>query len=123
MRRNVKDVPRGLTYSLTKAASFAKHNMRENNNNQFRPEQQDMCTDIRRNIDSWNAVLMEEVIFYDKEDGTTTCAIVDIYIENIGVCYRLNGVIHKSNRMEAHDWEQKLYLEQLGYMVIDVDTS
>lgn len=98
--------------------------MRENNNNQYRPEQQDMCSDIRHQSDfsEW-AITMEHMIPYDKENGERTCAIVDIFIDEICVCYRLNGEIHyTSDRQIQHDWEQKLYLEQLGYMVIDVDT-
>jgi len=107
---------------MSKSASFAKHYMRVNNNNQYRPEQQDMCSDIRKQFPEYS-VLMEEMIPYDKENGERTCAIVDICIVELGVCYRLNGEIHyASDRQIEHDWEQKLYLEQLGYMVIDVDT-
>jgi hypothetical protein len=97
--------------------------MRENRNNQYRPEQQDMCSDIRRMDDIRNkyAVLMEEVIPYTKENGDKTCAVVDIYIEGLGICYRLNGGIHKSHTQEVKDWEQKIYLEDLGYLVIDVE--
>ncbi len=107
---------------MGKSASFAKKKMRENNNNQFRPEQQQMCREIGREFPEWD-VLMEVFIHYTTEDNRLTCAIVDICIEEIGVCYRLNGEIHyTSDKQIEHDWEQKLYLEGLGLMVIDVDT-
>lgn len=109
---------------MSKSASFAKTRMRESNNNQYRSEQQDMCTDLRRcgDFSEWS-IIMEEMIPYTKENGERTCAIIDIYIEEIGVCYRLNGEIHyASDRQIEHDWEQKIYLEDLGYLVIDVDT-
>lgn len=104
-----------------KSASFAKRKMRENNNNQYRPEQQQMCREIGREFPAYS-VIQEELIPYNKENGERTCAIVDICIIELGVSYRLNGEIHNTNRAEQHDWEQKLYLEALGYMVIDVDT-
>jgi hypothetical protein len=107
---------------MGKAESFAKHKMRENRHNQFRPEQQQMCREIGREFPEYS-VIMEETIPYTKENGDNTCAIVDICILELGVCYRLNGQIHNTNRAEEHDWEQKLYLEQLGFFIIDVDTQ
>lgn len=100
-------------------SSFAKYHMRENRNNQFRPEQQIICTDLRREFPEY-AVLMEIPIFYKKENGRSGRATVDIIIEELGVIYRLNGMIHNSNNMEIHDWQEKEYLEQDGYLVIDV---
>lgn len=96
--------------------------MRENRNNQDRPEQTQMAREIGREFPDFD-VATEDMISYDKENGERTCAIVDISIPELGVVYRLNGQIHSSNRMETHDWEQKIYLEQLGFFVIDVDTS
>lgn len=107
---------------MSKSASFAKKGMREANNNQRRPEQQDMCSDLRREFPDY-AVLMEERINYLKENGQVTSAYPDIMIEELGVIFRLNGEIHyTSDRQIEHDWEQKLYLERLGYFIIDVDT-
>jgi hypothetical protein len=107
---------------MGKSASFAKKKMRENNNNQFRPEQQQMCSELRKEFIEY-PVLMEEDIRYQKENGEFTKAIIDIFMPTLGVCYRLNGEIHyTSDRQIEHDWEQKLYLEGLGLMVIDVDT-
>jgi len=107
---------------MSKSSSFAKHHMNENRNNQYRPEQQDMCRDIARQFPGYT-VLMEEMVSYTKENGERTCGIADIMIVELGVYYRLNGEIHyTSDRQIQHDWEQKLYLEQLGYFVIDVDT-
>lgn len=114
-------VSKGLTCYLSKSASFAKHHMRNNRNTQYRLEQQVMACQIRKQFPEYS-ILMEEMIPYDKESGERTCAIVDILVEEIGVVYRLNGQIHNSNRQEEHDWEQKVYLEALGYMVIDVET-
>lgn len=105
---------------MPKSASFAKHRMRENRNNQFRPEQQEICTFLRRKFPQYTT-LMEERITYKKENGSNGLAIVDILIQEIGVVFRLNGGIHHSNTQELKDWEQKEYLEQLGYMVIDVE--
>ena len=107
---------------MSKSASFAKHKMRENNNNQFRPEQQQMCREIGREFPDYS-VIMEDMVSYTKENGERTCAIADIMILELGVYYRLNGEIHyTSDKQIEHDWEQKLYLENLGYFVIDVDT-
>jgi len=96
--------------------------MREAGNTQYRPEQQRMCTDLRREFPEYS-VTMERYIQYTTEQGKYGMAIVDIFIDELGVCYRLNGAIHNSNHAEEHDWEQKLYLEALGFLVIDVDTS
>ena len=38
------------------------------------------------------------------------------------IFYRLNGAIHNSNKSEEKDWEQKIYLEQLGWKVVDIET-
>jgi very-short-patch-repair endonuclease len=68
------------------------------------------------------AVLMEEPVRYEDEQGRMRCAVTDIMIWELGVIYRLNGAIHNSSVQEKKDWEQKIYLEQLGYLVIDIDT-
>jgi len=107
---------------MSKSASFAKKGMREVNNNQYRPEQQTMCRELGREFPEFD-VIQEDMIPYTKENGERTCAIVDISIMELGVVYRLNGEIHYTNdRQIDHDWEQKIYLEQLGFFVIDVDT-
>jgi hypothetical protein len=96
--------------------------MRENRNNQYRPEQQDMCRDLRHAYPEYS-VLMEQMIPYTNENGERTCAFPDILIVELGVVFRLNGEIHyASDRQIEHDWEQKIYLEQLGFFIIDVDT-
>jgi len=96
--------------------------MRENRNNQYRLEQQTMACQIRKQFPEYT-ILMEEMVSYTKENGERTCGIADIMIVELGVYYRLNGEIHyTSDRQIEHDWEQKIYLEQLGYLVIDVDT-
>lgn len=109
---------------MSKSASFAKHHMRENRNNQFRPEQQQMCSELRKcgDFSEWSIVMEIPIHYVDEQENNRTC-IGDIVMEEIGVIYRLNGEIHNSNRSEEKDYEQKLYLEALGYLVIDVDTT
>jgi len=101
--------------------SYAKHRMRENRNNQYRPEQQVMCRELAREFPEYS-VLMEVTIKYTDEQDNKKVAIGDIVIEELGVVYRLNGEIHNSNRAEEKDWEQKIYLEIYGWLVIDVET-
>jgi very-short-patch-repair endonuclease len=101
--------------------SYAKHRMRENRNNQYRPEQQRMCREISREFPEYS-VLMEMIVQYKDEQDNIKHAIGDIVIDELGIYYRLNGEIHNSNRAEEKDWEQKLYLEELGWLVIDVTT-
>lgn len=79
-----------------KSTSFAKSRMRENRNNQYRPEQQQMCREIAREFPEYS-VLMEMPIRYKKEDDSTGMAVVDIIIDELDVVYRLNGAIHHSN--------------------------
>jgi len=107
---------------LSKSASFAKHRMREIGNTQYRPEQQDMCSELRHEFPD-DSITMEVWVHYEVESGRLSVAIIDIMNTTLGVCYRLNGAIHNNNRAEIHDWEQRLYLESLGYLVIDVSTT
>lgn len=102
--------------------NWAKHKMRENRNNQFRPEQQKMCSELRKEFPGYS-VLMEIPIPYVDEQDNNRVAIADIVIEELGIIFRLNGAIHNTNRAEEHDWEQKIYLEKLGFIVIDVETT
>ena len=95
--------------------------MHEIRNNQYRPEQQVMCREIAREFPEYY-VLMEVTIKYTDEQGNKKVAIGDIVTEELGVVYRLNGEIHNSNRAEEKDWEQKIYLETYGWLVIDVET-
>ena len=105
---------------MTKDSMWAKHHMRENRNNQFRPEQQDYCRDLREQFPEYT-VLMEYFIPFTKESGEKSGALVDICIVELGICYRINGGIHKSKKQEERDWEQKIYLENMLYHVVDVD--
>jgi len=95
--------------------------MHEIRNNQYRPEQQVMCREIAREFPEYS-VLMEVPIKYTDEQHNKKVAIGDIVIEELGVVYRLNGEIHNTNRAEEKDWEQKIYLEVYGWLVIDVET-
>lgn len=105
---------------MGKSASFAKSRMRENRNNQYRPEQVDMCVDLRKQFPEYS-VLMEQIIRYKDESDRDMVAIPDILIVELGVVYRINGAIHNSNNQYRKDWEQRIYLENLGYLVIDID--
>jgi len=100
---------------MTKRASWAKHHMRENRNNQFRPEQIDLykiLRDQRRNSD----IIMEHMVIVDK----TIIAVLDIADLTRKEAFRLNGKIHASHILK--DEKQKVRLEELGWKVIDYDT-
>ena len=95
--------------------------MRENRNNQFRPEQQELYKQLRA-IRSNSLLLMEYTIKYTNEQGVNMVAIADIVDLTKKEVFRLNGEIHNTNRAEIKDWEQKIYLEQLGWKVTDIET-
>ena len=59
--------------------NWAKHKMRENRNNQFRPEQQKMCSELRKEFPGYS-VLMEIPIPYVDEQDNNRVAIADIVI-------------------------------------------
>ena len=100
--------------------SFAKHRMRENRNNQYRPEQIDFHRKIRLERPN-NVILMEYPVYYINEQGKNRVAIGDIVDLKTKDFWRLNGLIHNSGTQEDKDWEQKIYLEQLGWKVIDIE--
>ena len=106
---------------MTKSSSWAKHHMRENRNNQFRPEQQELYKQLRA-IRANSLLLMEYTIKYTNEQGVNMVAIADIVDLTKKEVFRLNGEIHNTNRAEIKDWEQKIYLEQLGWKVTDIET-
>ena len=106
---------------MTKSSSWAKHHMRENRNNQFRPEQQELYKQLRA-IRANSTLLMEYTIKYTNEQGVNMVAIADIVDLTKKEVFRLNGEIHNTNRAEIKDWEQKIYLEQLGWKVTDIET-
>jgi len=95
--------------------------MRENRNNQFRPEQQELYKQLRA-IRANSELLMEYTIPYTNEQDVAMVAIVDIADLTKKEVFRLNGAIHNTNRAEIKDWEQKIYLEQLGWKVTDIST-
>ena len=106
---------------MTKASSWAKHRMRENRNNQFRPEQLVLYKQLRV-LNANSEILMEYSVTYTNEQDQQRTAIGDIVDLTKKVFYRLNGAVHNSNKQEEKDWEQKIYLEQLGWKVIDIET-
>jgi len=95
--------------------------MRENRNNQFRPEQQELYKQLRATRAN-STLLMEYTIKYTNEQGTDMVAIGDIVDLTRKEVFRLNGEIHNTNRSEIKDWEQKVYLEMDGWKVTDIDT-
>ena len=106
---------------MTKSSSWAKHRMRENRNNQFRPEQLVLYKQLRV-LNANCEILMEYSVTYTNEQDQQRTAIGDIVDLTKKVFYRLNGAVHNSNKQEEKDWEQKIYLEQLGWKVIDIET-
>lgn len=102
--------------------SWAKHKMRENRNNQYRPEQIEFYQKIRDERPD-HPVLMEFPVFYVNEQGENRTAIGDIVDLTTKEFWRLNGKIHNSGNQEIKDWEQKEYLTQCGWKVIDIDTQ
>jgi len=106
---------------MTKASSWAKHRMRENRNNQFRPEQLVIYKQLRATNRN-SELLMEYSVTYTNEQDQERTAIGDIVDLTKKVFYRLNGAIHNSNKSEEKDWEQKVYLEKLGWKVVDIET-
>jgi len=100
---------------MTKRASWAKHHMRENRNNQYRPEQINfykILRDGRRNSD----IIMEYTVVKDKR----IIAVLDIADLTRKEAFRLNGKIHGSRILK--DEQQKERLIELGWRVIDIDT-
>ena len=99
---------------------YAKHWMRENRNNQYRPEQIEFHRVIRDSNPN-DEVLMEYTIKYTNEQDKNMVAVVDVVNVTKKIAYRLNGAIHNSSRTEEKDWEQKEYLEKLGWKVEDIE--
>ena len=96
--------------------------MRENRNNQYRPEQIEFYKKLRDERPD-NPVLMEHEVNYINEQGRWMKAIGDIVDLKTKEFWRLNGAIHNSSVTEKKDWEQKEYLEQLGWKVIDIQNT
>lgn len=103
---------------MGKEASWAKHHMREGRNNQFRPEQIELYKQLR--VTRANSdIRMEYTVEYVTEGGKSMVAILDIADLTRKHAFRLNGLIHNSNVQETKDSDQRYYLEQLGWKVID----
>lgn len=103
---------------MGKAASWAKHHMRENRENQFRPEQIELYKQLR--VTRANSdIRMEYTVEYITEGGNPMIAILDIADLTRKHAFRLNGAIHNSNNQERKDDDQRYYLEQIGWKVID----
>lgn len=106
---------------MSKSSSWAKYRMRENRNNQYRPEQIEIYKQLRA-TNANSELLMEYPVTYTNEQDEKRTAIGDIVDVTKKIFYRLNGAVHNSNKQEEKDWEQKIYLEQLGWKVVDIET-
>ncbi len=94
--------------------------MRENHNTQYRSEQHDFYRDLKKERPK-SELLQEYTITYGNENGINMTAVVDIADVTRKEAFRLNGRIHLSPVQEEKDWEQKQYLEKLGWKVIDIN--
>ena len=94
--------------------------MRENRNNQYRPEQIEFHKQIRDAYPE-DEVLMEYRIKYTNEQNHNMVAVADVVNTTKKIVYRLNGAIHNSSVTEMKDWEQKEYLTKLGWVVEDIE--
>lgn len=102
-------------------ASWAKHRMGQNRNNQYRPEQIAIYKQLKATRAN-STLLMEYSITYGNEQGVNMVAIADIVDLTKKEVFRLNGPYHNRNVSEIKDWEQKEYLEALGWKVTDIST-
>jgi len=97
--------------------SWAKDRMRKLRNNEFRPEQIEIYKQIRST--RANSDIIMEYIIYDEDKRVV--AIADIADLTRKELFRLNGNFHADR--EQYDSDQKEKLEELGWKVIDIDTS
>lgn len=94
--------------------------MRENRNNQYRPEQLELYKQLRVTRPN-SKIIMEAPIQYVTEKGHMSCIgdIVDFTRKEI---FRLNGRIHLSSKVQqGKDDDQSFYLEQAGWKVTDIN--
>lgn len=96
--------------------------MRENRNNQYRPEQLLFYKQLKATRAN-SELLMEYTIIYGNEQGINMTAVVDIADLTKKEVFRLNGPIHNSSVQEEKDWEQKEYLQKMGWKVTDIDST
>jgi len=101
--------------------SWAKYRMNKNRNNQYRPEQLTLFKQLKATRPN-STLLMEYTIVYGNEQGINMTAIADIADLTKKEVFRLNGPVHNSNTREVKDWEQKEYLQKLGWKVTDIST-
>ena len=100
--------------------SWAKRRMRENRNNQFRKEQIVLYKQLKATRAN-SELLMEYTIKYTNEQDMPKIAIADIADLTKKEVFRLNGSIHNANNSEVKDWEQKEYLQKIGWKVTDIE--
>ena len=104
------------------ANSWAKHRMRENRNNQYRPEQLVFAKSLRV-IRPKSIIHTEYVIDYNY-DNEIRHAIVDVIDLTSKEIFRINGGYHlASSRQTIKDEIQKAGLETMGYKVIDINSD
>jgi len=96
-------------------SSWAKRRMRENRNNQFRPEQIKLYQQIRATRAN-SSIIMEHTIHDEDKRIVAVADIADLTRKEI---FRINGQIHHSR--EQYDADQKVKLEELGWKVTDIN--
>lgn len=104
------------------ANSWAKHRMRENRNNQYRPEQLVFAKSLRI-IRPKSQIHVEYNIDYNYDEEIRH-AIVDVIDLTRREIFRINGGYHlASARQTQKDEIQKTGLEMMGYTVIDINSD
>lgn len=95
--------------------------MRENRNNQYRPEQIQLYKILRTTNSNCNIMMEYAVkcpIFADMPGRTYIGDIVNVTKKEY---FRINGESHNVN--DIKDADQKFHLEGCGWKVIDIDAD
>jgi len=105
---------------------FMHKNMKEENTS-YRPEQM-FIKELLEEIPYFStkyAVKTEFKVDLKDHSGNRTCAVLDIALfslipefDNIGI--RVMGEIHEKQKKKIYDEDQKCYLIQKGWRVVDV---
>jgi very-short-patch-repair endonuclease len=99
---------------------FVRKNMVEENS-EYRPEQL-LVTKILRKLYPNEAIFTEHTVRLTPVEGIkkSMCRL-DIAIPDKQIAIRMNGLIHEKKRQRMKDEDQRIVLEENGWVVIDVD--